>query len=93
MKTNYLTKDVWLKYYANVYNLPLEIVKSNTFQDWLEGKIKTDVDSLLDWRLRLTQLSYNPLYKEDIEKLNNEIKAVDTILCRLYCKPNIVQHE
>jgi len=86
MKNTQLSFHLWKQYYANVYNLPLEVVESNTYQDWLNGNIKTDLDALLDWRLRLKQLKQRPLYRHDKAKLNIEIQAVDAILSLLYSR-------
>lgn len=77
---------MWKSLYDKVYNISKEVYNTNTFKDFIEGTIKTDMDALLDWRLRLTQLVYNPIYREDIENLNNEIKAVDAILRLLFCE-------
>jgi hypothetical protein len=84
MKTRHLDYTIWVQFYTNVHNIAPEIFRSNTYQDWLNGTIKTDVDSLLDWRLRLKELTLDRLYKNDVELLNYEITAVDTILTHLY---------
>jgi len=84
MKTRHLDYTIWVQFYTNVHKIASSIFRSNTYQDWLNGNIKTDIDSLLDWRIRLKELMHDSLYKNDIELLNYEITAVDTILTQLY---------
>jgi hypothetical protein len=69
---------------AKALELPPWVADTHLMAMIYEGRMDVrDLDKLLDWRLLLSQLKFEHNFKDEVQSLDLEIKAVDEILKRI----------